>query len=98
MRHARETPKFFNVLLISPKLLDLENMVRVISVHHFANQFIQVIEQPTACTVAPPNRLLSALMSNCVEVRDLSNESEVLFTFPTVDEVIQIVHCLNGKF
>lgn len=73
-------------------------MVRVISVHHFANQFIQVIEQPTACTVAPPDRLLSALMSNCVEVRDLSNESEVLFSFPTVDEVIQIVHCLNGKF
>lgn len=73
-------------------------MVRVISVHHFTNQFIQVIEQPTACTVAPPNRLLSALMSNCVEVRDLSNESTVLFSFPTVDEVIQIVHCINGKF
>lgn len=72
-------------------------MVRVISVHHFANQFIQVIEQPTACTVAPPNRLLSALMSNCVEVRDLSSDSEVLFSFPTVDEVIQIIHCLNGK-
>lgn len=72
-------------------------MVRVISVHHFANQFVQVIEQPTACTVAPPDRLLSALMSNCVEVRDLSNDSEVKFSFPTVDEVIQIVHCLNGK-
>ncbi|XP_072381233.1 uncharacterized protein [Diabrotica undecimpunctata] len=73
-------------------------MVRVISVHHFANQHIQVIEQPTACTVAPPNRLLSALMSNCVEVRDLSNESEVLFSFPTVDEVVQIVHCINGDY
>ncbi|CAG9815124.1 unnamed protein product [Phaedon cochleariae] len=73
-------------------------MVRVISVHHFANQHVQVIEQPTACTVAPPNRLLSALMSNCVEVRDLANESEVMFSFPTVDEVIQIVHCLNGDY
>ncbi|CAG9861597.1 unnamed protein product [Phyllotreta striolata] len=73
-------------------------MVRVISVHHFANQHIQVVEQPTACTVAPPNRLLSALMSNCVEVRDLSNDSEVLFSFPTVDEVVQIVHCLNGDY
>ncbi|KAG5889875.1 hypothetical protein JTB14_018922 [Gonioctena quinquepunctata] len=73
-------------------------MVRVISVHHFANQNIQVLEQPTACTVAPPNRLLSALLSNCVEVRDLNNEAEVLFSFPTVDEVIQIVHCLNGDY
>ncbi|CAH2008089.1 unnamed protein product [Acanthoscelides obtectus] len=73
-------------------------MVRVISVHHFANQHVQVIEQPTACTVAPPNRLLSALMSNCVEVRDLNNESDVLFSFPTVDEVIQIVHCINGNY
>nr|XP_023016560.1 uncharacterized protein LOC111505899 [Leptinotarsa decemlineata] len=73
-------------------------MVRVISVHHFANQNIQVLEQPTACTIAPPNRLLSALLSNCVEVRDLSNESEVMFSFPTVDEVIQIVHCLNGDY
>lgn len=73
-------------------------MVRVISVHHFANQHIQVVEQPTACTVAPPNRLLSALMNNCVEVRDLSNDSEIIFSFPTVDEVVQIVHCLNGDY
>lgn len=72
-------------------------MVRVISVHHFASQNVQTVEQPTACTVAPPNRLLLALTSNCVEVRDLSNESDVLFSFPTVDEVIQIVHCLNGS-
>lgn len=72
-------------------------MVRVISVHHFASQNVQTIEQPTASTVAPPNRLLSALTSNCIEVRDLMNESEVLFSFPTVDEAIQIVHCLNGK-
>ncbi|XP_018568137.1 uncharacterized protein LOC108908554 [Anoplophora glabripennis] len=73
-------------------------MVRVISVHHFASQNVQTVEQPTACTVAPPNRLLLALTSNCVEVRDLSNESDVLFSFPTVDEVIQIVHCLNGDY
>ncbi|XP_056637368.1 uncharacterized protein LOC130445640 isoform X1 [Diorhabda sublineata] len=73
-------------------------MVRVISVHHFTNQHIQVVEQPTACTVAPPNRLLSALMNNCVEVRDLNNNSEVIFSFPTVDEVVQIVHCLNGDY
>ncbi|KAJ8939346.1 hypothetical protein NQ318_005707 [Aromia moschata] len=73
-------------------------MVRVISVHHFASQHIQTVEQPTACTVAPPNRLLLALTSNCVEVRDLGNESDVLFTFPTVDEVVQIVHCLNGDY
>ncbi|KAJ8917277.1 hypothetical protein NQ315_002294 [Exocentrus adspersus] len=73
-------------------------MVRVISVHHFTGQNVQTVEQPTACTVAPPNRLLSALTSNCVEVRNLSNESDVMFSFPTVDEVVQIVHCLNGDY
>lgn len=73
-------------------------MVRVISVHHFTNQDIQTVEQPTACTVALPNRLLLALTSNCVEVRNLSNESEVLFSFPTVDEVVQIVHSIHGNF
>ncbi|RZC40531.1 Hermansky-Pudlak syndrome 3 protein -like protein [Asbolus verrucosus] len=73
-------------------------MVRVISVHHFASQHIQTVEQPTACTVAPPDKLLLALTSNCVEVRDLQNESDVLFSFPSVDEVIQIVHCRNGDF
>ncbi|KAJ8953684.1 hypothetical protein NQ314_007292 [Rhamnusium bicolor] len=70
----------------------------VISVHHFTSQNVQTVEQPTACTVAPPNRLLIALTSNCVEVRDLSNESDVLFSFPSVDEVIQIVHCINGDY
>ncbi|XP_060533460.1 uncharacterized protein LOC132706255 isoform X2 [Cylas formicarius] len=73
-------------------------MVRVISVHHFTNQNVHTVEQPTACTVAPPDRLLLALTNNCVEVRDLQKESEVLFTFPTVDEVVQILHCLNGDY
>lgn len=73
-------------------------MVRVISVHHFAQQSVQVVEQPTACTVAPPHRLLLALTSNCVEVRDLLHDSDLLFTFPTVDEVLEIVHCLNGDY
>lgn len=72
-------------------------MVRVISVHHFANQHIQTVEQPTASTVAPPNRLLLALSSHCIEVRDLSMEAELLFTFPTVDEVTQLKHCINGS-
>ncbi|XP_030747037.1 uncharacterized protein LOC115875658 [Sitophilus oryzae] len=73
-------------------------MVRVISVHHFAGQNIQTVEQPTACTVAPPNRLLLALTSNCIEVRDLLKDSEVQFSFPTVDEAIQLIHCLNGDY
>ncbi|CAG9770856.1 unnamed protein product [Ceutorhynchus assimilis] len=73
-------------------------MVRVISVHHFASQNVQTVEQPTACTVAPPDRLLLALTSNCIEVRDLKNDSEVQFSFPTVDEAVQIVHCLNGDY
>lgn len=72
-------------------------MVRVIAVHHFANQHIQTVEQPTATTVAPPNRLLLALSSHCIEVRDVNDRGEVLFTFPTVDEVTQIIHCLNGN-
>lgn len=73
-------------------------MVRVISVHHFSKQHIQTIEQPTATAVAPPDRLLLALSSHCIEVRDLNSEADVLFSFPTVDEVKQIVHCMNGKF
>ncbi|XP_017770886.1 PREDICTED: Hermansky-Pudlak syndrome 3 protein homolog isoform X2 [Nicrophorus vespilloides] len=73
-------------------------MVRVISVHHFASQHQVTIEQPTASTVAPPNRLLLALSSHCVEVRDLRTEGDVSFTFPTVDEVAQIHHCINGDY
>uniref|UniRef100_A0AAR5Q491 CNH domain-containing protein n=1 Tax=Dendroctonus ponderosae TaxID=77166 RepID=A0AAR5Q491_DENPD len=73
-------------------------MVRVISMHHFASQNVQTVEQPTACTVAPPDRLLLALTNNCIEVRNLQNDSEVQFFFPTVDEAVQIVHCLNGDY
>lgn len=74
-------------------------MVRVISVHNFAGQAIQTVEQPTATTVAPPDRLLLALSSHCIEVRDLkSDNGDVLFTFPTVDEVTHLVHCLNGMY
>lgn len=73
-------------------------MVRVISVHHFPNQDIQTVEQPTASAIAPPKRLLLALATHCIQVRDLENKCEVLFSFPTVDEVKQIVHCLNGKY
>lgn len=72
-------------------------MVRVISVHNFASQHIQLVEQPTACTVAKPDRLLLALSSHCIEVHDLKENGDILFTFPTVDEVTQIVHCLNGN-
>ncbi|KAB0791054.1 hypothetical protein PPYR_02854 [Photinus pyralis] len=73
-------------------------MVRVITVHNFVNQHVQVVEQPTASTVAPPDRLLLALNSHCVEVRDLKCESNLLFTFPTVDQVRQLLHCLNGNY
>nr|XP_022901998.1 Hermansky-Pudlak syndrome 3 protein homolog [Onthophagus taurus]XP_022901999.1 Hermansky-Pudlak syndrome 3 protein homolog [Onthophagus taurus]XP_022902000.1 Hermansky-Pudlak syndrome 3 protein homolog [Onthophagus taurus] len=73
-------------------------MVRVISTHHFANQNVQVIEQPTASAIAHPDKLLLALSSHSIEVRNLKDHAEVLFTFPTVDEVTQIMHCLNGNF
>lgn len=72
-------------------------MVRVISVHHFTGQNIQTVEQPTASTIAPPDRLLLALSSHCIEVRDLKENGDVLFSFPTVDEVTHLVHCLNGR-
>lgn len=72
-------------------------MVRVISVHHFSKQHIQTVDQPTASTIAPPDRLLLALSSHCIEVRDLDNGAEFMFSFPTVDEVKQIVYCLNGE-
>lgn len=71
-------------------------MVRVISAHHFASQHIQTVEQPTASTIAPPNRLLLALSSHCIEVRDLAAEGDVIFTLPTVDEVAELIHCVNG--
>lgn len=73
-------------------------MVRVISVHHFTGQHIQTVEQPTASAIAPPNRLLLALSSQCIEVRDLSENGVVLFSFPTVDEVTHLLHCLNGDY
>ncbi|KAF5284703.1 hypothetical protein FQR65_LT13439 [Abscondita terminalis] len=73
-------------------------MVRVITVHNFVNQHVQVIEQPTASAVAPPDRLLLALSSHCIEVRDLKFESNLLFSFPTVDQVNQLLHCLNGNY
>lgn len=71
-------------------------MVRVISIHHFTNQVIQTVEQPNAVVIAPPNRLLLALPSHCIEVRDLNFNCDVLFSFPTVNEVLQLLHCLNG--
>lgn len=73
-------------------------MVRVISVHNFTSQSVQTVEQPTACTTAPPDRFLLALMSNCIEVRDLKNNAELIFTFPTIDEVAQICYSLNGNY
>lgn len=73
-------------------------MVRVVSVHHFAGQSVRTAEQPTAAAVAPPSRLLLALPSHRVEVRDLRDDGEVTHSFPTVDEVTQIAHCSNGDY
>uniref|UniRef100_A0A1B6LA84 BLOC-2 complex member HPS3 N-terminal domain-containing protein n=1 Tax=Graphocephala atropunctata TaxID=36148 RepID=A0A1B6LA84_9HEMI len=79
-------------------------MVRVIQVHHFAGQSIQTCEDPVAVTTAPPDRLLVALAHHVVEVRDLNsktdrkNSSEVLFSFPTVDQVCYMLHCVTGNY
>ncbi|XP_049805068.1 Hermansky-Pudlak syndrome 3 protein homolog [Schistocerca nitens] len=73
-------------------------MVRVISVHHFANQDIHKCEEPLAVTTAPPDRLLLAQAQHAVEVRGLAEGGDVLFTFPTVDEVRQMVYCCNGDY
>ncbi|XP_063220161.1 BLOC-2 complex member HPS3 [Bacillus rossius redtenbacheri] len=73
-------------------------MVRVISVHHFASQDIQTCEEPVAVTSAPPNRILVALSQHLVEVRDLAAGGDVIFTFPTVDRVHQMLHCRTGNY
>ncbi|XP_054266430.1 uncharacterized protein LOC128988800 [Macrosteles quadrilineatus] len=79
-------------------------MVRVIQVHHFAGQSIQTCEDPVAVTTAPPDRLLVALSHHVIEVRDLNckadrtNSSEILFSFPTVDQVCYMLHCVTGNY
>ncbi|CAH0391907.1 unnamed protein product [Bemisia tabaci] len=73
-------------------------MVRVISAHHFDSQTIQTCEDASAVTIAPPSKLLVALLHHVVEVRDLSQSGEVLFTFPTIDQVDTIVHSRIGNY
>ncbi|XP_011496672.1 PREDICTED: uncharacterized protein LOC105361260 [Ceratosolen solmsi marchali] len=79
-------------------------MVRVIPVHNFLEQNVAQVEEPTASCIAsiPESNcefLLVAQSSHCVEVRDLSTP-ELGFTssFPTVDLVSQMVHCIKGNY
>lgn len=72
-------------------------MVRVISVHHFVRQDIHTCEDPVAATTAAPNYLLLALPQHVVEVRDLSKGGDVVFSFPTVDQAHQMLHCCHGN-
>jgi hypothetical protein len=71
-------------------------MVRVISVHHFVSQDIHTCEDPVAATTAAPDYLLLALPQHMVEVRDLSRGGDVVFSFPTVDQAHQMLHCCHG--
>ncbi|XP_069678464.1 BLOC-2 complex member HPS3 isoform X2 [Periplaneta americana] len=73
-------------------------MVRVISVHHFVSQDIHTCEDPVAVTTAPPDYLLLALPQHVVEVRDLAKGGSIVFNFPTVDQVHQMLHCCNGNY
>jgi len=72
-------------------------MVRVISVHHFVCQDIHTCEDPVAATTAAPDYLLLALSQHVVEVRDLSKGGDVVFSFPTVDQAHQMLHCCHGN-
>lgn len=45
-----------------------------------------------------PFRLLIALAHHTIEVRDLSDKSEPTYTVPTVDQVIQLLHCVTGNY
>jgi hypothetical protein len=72
-------------------------MVRVISVHHFVSQDIHICEDPVAATTAAPDYLLLALPQHVVEVRDLSKGGDVAFSFPTVDQAHQMLHCCHGN-
>lgn len=72
-------------------------MVRVISVHHFVSQDIHTCEDPVAAATAPPDYLLLALSQHVVEVRDLSKGGDVSFSFPTVDQAQQLLHCCTGN-
>lgn len=73
-------------------------MVRVIPVHSFLEQKVARIEEPAAsCTAG--DFLLLALPSHCVEVRDLTTpDLSIVNTFPTVDLVMQIIHCNKGDY
>ncbi|KAJ4435469.1 hypothetical protein ANN_18085, partial [Periplaneta americana] len=76
----------------------INKMVRVISVHHFVSQDIHTCEDPVAVTTAPPDYLLLALPQHVVEVRDLAKGGSIVFNFPTVDQVHQMLHCCNGNY
>ncbi|XP_075238546.1 BLOC-2 complex member HPS3 isoform X2 [Lycorma delicatula] len=73
-------------------------MVRVLSVHNFESQTIETCEDPVAVTTAPPDRLLVALSHHMIEVHDLSSERKPVFSFPTVDQVCSLVHCVTGNY
>ncbi|XP_066997400.2 BLOC-2 complex member HPS3 isoform X2 [Anabrus simplex] len=73
-------------------------MVRVMSVHHFTSQDIHTCEEPLAATTAPPDLLLLALPQHVIEVHNLAKSDRPSFTFPTVDEVHQMVHSCCGNY
>jgi hypothetical protein len=74
-------------------------MVRVISVHHFTSQDVTAIPTPLASTLAGQNLLLLATSDGLhVEVRDLKKASQVSHTFPTIDQVAEIVHSPIGNY
>ncbi|XP_021913117.1 Hermansky-Pudlak syndrome 3 protein isoform X3 [Zootermopsis nevadensis] len=79
-------------------MMEKKRMVRVISVHHFVSQDIHTCEDPVTAATAPPNYLLLALPQHVVEVRDLSKGGGVSFSFPTVDQAQQMLHCCNGNY
>lgn len=80
-----------------------KKMVRVIPVHNFLEQNASQIEEPTSICVAclgdGREVVLLSLPSHCVEVRDLTlSNLQYITTFPTVDLVSKMVHCMKGNY
>lgn len=42
--------------------------------------------------------MLIALAHHVVEVRDLSNNGDPTYSFPTVDQVAYLLHCTTGEY
>lgn len=67
--------------------------MRVISVHNFPKQDVTSAEEVIAAAVASENRLILALASHAIVIRN-GNEEIVL---PTVDQAVSVLYSSQGN-